>query len=434
MSSDPILGERGAAAPPGEQELGRALAAARDAAARMDADAPLAPLRARFTLPPDVIYLDGNSLGALPATVAADLDDAVRRQWGRDLITSWNVNDWWTLPARLGDRIGAVIGAGPGQVMCGDSTSVQLFQALVGAARLRPDRRVLLTDGQSFPTDQYLADSVGRLLGLDVVRIDPNRLADHLDDSVAVVSLNVVDYRTGEFFDAAAITEAAHAAGAIVVWDLCHAAGAVPVDLDGIGADLAVGCTYKYLNGGPGSPAFIYVARRWQAELDLPLTGWHGHRAPFALEQGYQPAPSAEQARIGTPPLLSMLALDSALSAFDDVSIQDVRAASLALTDQVIAFADAYLGGYGVSVVTPREHARRGSQVSLRMPAAYEVCQALIARGVIGDFRAPDMLRLGLTPLYLRHVDVHDAMLALLEVLDSGEFRDPVYAERAAVT
>jgi kynureninase len=406
----------------------------RAVAVNTDRSDELAFARSRFTLPDKTIYLDGNSLGAMPAVVPAALSDAAVRQWAGDLITSWNDNGWWELPGVVGEQIARLIGAAPGQVVCGDSTSVQLFQALVGAARLRPARTRLLTDGANFPTDQYIADSVGRLLGLEVVRLHPSELANHLDDNTAVVSFSMVDYRTGELFDASEITALAHEKGAVMVWDLCHAAGALPVALDAIDTDLAVGCTYKYLNGGPGSPAFIYVASRLQGTIDLPITGWHGHERPFDLEQTYRPASSIERARIGTPPLLSMLALHSALSAFDGISLDAIRQKSLALTDQLIAFADQKLTEHGVEVVTPRAHIARGSQVSLRMPHAYEVCQALISRGVIGDFRAPDLLRLGFTPLYLRHEDVYDAMTALEDVLASEAYLDPAFADRAAVT
>jgi kynureninase len=399
-----------------------------------DARDPLAAVRNRFALPDGTVYLDGNSLGAMPANVPAAMADALQRQWSQDLITSWNDNGWWTLPARVGDRIAALIGAAPGQVLCGDSTSVQLFQTLVAACRLRPGRTVLLTDGASFPTDQYVADSVARMLELEVIRIHPSEVASYLDDRVAAVSLSLVDYRTGELFDAGSITSAVHAAGATMVWDLCHAAGALPVALDEIGADFAVGCGYKYLNGGPGAPAFIYIADRHQAAADLPLTGWHGHVAPFRLDSHYTPADSVERARIGTPPLLSMLALEAALKAFDGVSLDAIRQKSLSLTDLVIDYADTVLAGLNVEVVTPREHEHRGSQVSLRMPMAYEVCQALIARRVIGDFRAPDLLRLGFTPLYLSFVEVFDALEALREVLTSRSYADPAYAQRHAVT
>lgn len=403
-------------------------------AANLDANDELAEFRGLFSIPPGVVYLDGNSLGALPAGVPSVLTEVVTQEWGQDLITSWNVHDWWGLPARVGDRIGRLIGAAPGQVMCGDSTSVQLFQALVAACRLRPGRSRILTDGGGFPTDQYLADSVAELLGLTVTRLHPSELAAQLSDDVAVVSFSQVDYRTGELFDLGPVTQAVHAAGALMLWDLCHSAGALPVGLDDAEADFAVGCTYKYLNGGPGAPAYIYIADRHLSSARLPLTGWHGHQTPFALNQDYIAAPSIERARIGTPPLLSMAALSAALDVFEDVQLSAIRAKSLALTSYLIDFAQARLAEHGVSVVTPTEPTRRGSQVSLRMPGAYEVCQALIERGVIGDFRAPDMLRLGLTPLYLSFADVHSALITLEDVLVSGSWREPRFAVRSAVT
>jgi kynureninase len=404
----------------------------RDDAVAADAADPLGYVRARFHLPEHGVYLDGNSLGALPVAVSAALEDTVDRQWGRDLITSWNANGWWTLPARVGDRIGALVGAAAGQIMCGDSTTIQLFQAVVALARLNPQRRVIVTDGDNFPTDQYIAGSAARLLGMQLVRVHPAELAQVLDANVALVSFSAVDYRTGTLWDAAAVTAQVHAAGALMLWDLAHAAGALPFELDSIGADAAVGCSYKYLNGGPGAPAWIYLAGRHHPLIDLPLTGWQGHVAPFDLAPGYAPAPGIERARIGTPPVLSMRALDAALDVFDGVAMSDVRAKSLALTELVIRYADAALPA--VEVVTPREPHRRGSQVALRMPFAYEVTQALIARGVIGDFRAPDLLRLGFAPLYLTYQQVWDAMDTLHDVLAKEEWRNPAYAQRAAVT
>ena len=398
-----------------------------------DAADPLQPLRAQFDLPEGVIYLDGNSLGALPTAVPARVADAVSRQWGTDLITSWNDNGWWELPARVGDRIGALVGAAPGQILCGDSTSIQLFQVLTALARLRPDRHVIVTDGAGFPTDQYLADSVARLLGRTVVRISPDRLADVLTPDVALVAFSAVDYRTGERWDAPAITRAAHAAGALVSWDLAHAAGCMPFDLDGLEADAAVGCSYKYLNGGPGAPAWLYVAARHHDALDLPLTGWQGHAAPFDLEPTYRPAAGIERARIGTPSVLGMAALDAALDVFDGVALETIRAKSLGLSRLVIDYADARLPD--VEVVTPRADDRRGSQVSLAMANAYEITQALIARGVIGDFRAPDMLRLGFAAPYLGYAEVWRAMETLREVIESEAWRAPRFARgTAAVT
>ena len=401
-----------------------------DAVAADSAD-PLAFVRERFTLPAGVVYLDGNSLGAMPANVPAAVADAVSRQWGHDLIRSWNDNEWWFLPTRVGDRIGALVGAAPGQVVCGDSTSVQLFQALTGLVRDNPGRTTVITDGANFPTDQYIAESVARAAGLHLVRVSPDELASALDDHTAVVSFSAVDYRTGELWDVESITAAVHRAGARMLWDLAHVAGAVPFALDALGADAAVGCTYKYLNGGPGAPAWIYLPRGRQ-NLDLPLTGWHGHADPFALTAEYSPASGIARARIGTPSILAMLTLDAALDVWNDMSIEAVRAKSLQMTAMVMAFADERLADLGVEVVTPREARRRGSQVALRMPSAYEVTQALIARGIIGDFRAPDILRLGFAAPYLGFAEVWDALQIAADVLESRAYADPAYARTAS--
>jgi kynureninase len=390
-----------------------------------DAADPLASLRARFTVPDGITYLDGNSLGALPAHVPGAVAEAIATQWGQDLITSWN-KAWWELPARIGERIGRLVGAAPGQVLCGDSTSVQLFQAVTALARLRPGRNVVLTDAADFSTDRYLAGSAARLVGARCVNVAARDVAEALDQDVAVVALSAVDYRTGELFDAPGITSAVHEAGALMLWDLCHAVGAVPFALDAIGADAAVGCSYKYLNGGPGAPAWVYFAERHHRALDLPLTGWQGHANPFAFAPGYEPAAGIGRARIGTPPVLSMVALDAALDVFDDVSVDGIRAKSLRMTQLVMDYARTL---DGVEVMTP---ARRGSQVALRMSAAYEVTQALIARGVICDFRAPELVRLGFAPLYLTYTQVWDAMDTLRDVLESGTFRDPSYARGTA--
>lgn len=403
-----------------------------EAAAAADAADPLAFARDRFAVPEGVVYLDGNSLGPLPAHVPAAVADAVERQWGHDLITSWNRNDWWGLPARVGDRIGALVGAAPGQVICGDSTTVQLFQALTSLARHAGLRRSLVTDGANFPTDQYIAESVARILGMNVVRVSPADFENALDVDTAVVSFSAVDYRTGELWDVRGITEAAHARDVAVLWDLSHVAGALPFGLDELGADAAVGCSYKYLNGGPGAPAWIYLPRRQQDLADLPLTGWQGHAAPFDLDATYVAAPGIARTRIGTPPIVSMLALEAALDVWDDVDLGVLRTKSLALTDLVLDYAERHLHDHGVEAVTPREHDRRGSHVSLRMPHAYEVTQALIARGVIGDFRAPDLVRLGFPALYLRHAEVWSAMETLRDVLEQRTWDDPAFARTSA--
>ncbi|MEV7414803.1 kynureninase [Streptomyces sp. NPDC089919] len=406
-------------------------------AADLDSADPLAHVRDRFTLPKGVVYLDGNSLGALPTAVPAAVEDAVHRQWGTDLIRSWNANGWWEAPLRTGDAVGRLIGAAPGQVVAGDSTSVQLFNTLLAAARLRPGRRLLLTDPDHFPTDQYIADSVGRLLGLEVRRVPAREAGAVLaaeGGQVAVAAYAPVDYRTGELHDMAALTAAAHAAGALVHWDLCHAAGALPLQLDAITADFAVGCGYKYLSGGPGAPAFAYVAHRHQQDFDHPVTGWHGHAEPFAMSGGYAPAPGIARARIGTPPLLSLIALEAALTAYDGVDMADVRTKSLSLTGFFQECADRLLDGLGFTPVTPREDARRGSQVALRHPEAYPLVAALTESGVIGDMRAPDLLRFGFNALYLTHTDVLHAVQTLRHIASTGAHRADRFQQRPTVT
>lgn len=388
-------------------------------AGKLDAQNALAHTRERFLIPPDLVYLDGNSLGVLPAAVPAAVDDAVRRQWGTGLISSWFDEDWWEAPLRIGERIGALLGAAPGQVVAGDSTSVQLFNTLMAAARLRPERRVLLTDPGHFPTDAYLTDSVADLLGLDVRRVPasgvPATLAE-IGDDVCVVSYPIVDYRTGERWDLPGITRAAHAAGAVVVWDLCHGAGAMPIGLDEAEVDFAVGCTYKYLSGGPGSPAYAYVAARHQDAVRHPLTGWHGHADPFAMQDTYKPAEGIARARIGCPPMLSLLTLEAALTAFDGVDLSELRAASLSLTGFFIECCDALLAVRGFDVVTPRAAEHRGSQVALRHRDAVRLVPELAQRCVVCDKREPDILRFGFNALYNTHGDALTAVITLLDL------------------
>lgn len=377
-------------------------------AAKLDGLNPLAHTRERFLIPPNLVYLDGNSLGVLPAAVPAALDDAVRRQWGQGLISSWFEEGWWQAPLRIGDRIGALLGAAPGQVVAGDSTSVQLFNTLMAAARLRPDRSVLLTDPGHFPTDAYLTDSVARLLGLEVRRVPPRDAAAALAEfggEVCVVSYPIADYRTGELWDLRGLTRAAHDAGAVALWDLCHGAGAMPIGLDEAEVDFAVGCTYKYLSGGPGSPAYVYIATRHQGAVRHPLTGWHGHADPFAMQDAYTPAEGIARARIGCPPMLSLLALEAALTAFDDVDLRQVRAASLSLTGFFIECCDSLLAAEGFGVVTPRAAGHRGSQVALRHPDAVRLVSELAGHGVVCDKREPDILRFGFNALYNTHAD-----------------------------
>ena len=401
----------------------------------LDAADPLADLRQRFLLPEDVVYLDGNSLGPLPAAVPPTLEFAVRQQWGTGLIRSWNSHAWWEAPLRVGDTIGRLVGAAPGQTVVGDSTSVQIYNALTAAARLRPDRPLLATDPDHFPTDRYIAASVARTHGLEVRAVTPEALPAFLaseGERVAVAAYAPVDYRTGELFDMAALTAAAHAAGALVLWDLCHAAGAFPIELDALGVDLAVGCGYKYLSGGPGAPAFLYVAQRHQAGFDPALTGWNGHARPFDPTEEYQPAEGIGRARIGTPPMLALLALEAALTVFADVDLARVRAKSLSVTGFFLDCALALLPGF--EVVTPREPERRGSQVTLRHPEAYALVQALAARNVIGDMRAPDLLRFGVNALYVSHSDVLRAVTCLREVVAEGAHLPYRTQQRSAVT
>ena len=390
-------------------------------AAALDAANPLRHCRDRFLLPEGTAYLDGNSLGALPAAVPEAMQDAVKRQWGGGLIGSWFAEDaaWWSLPQRLGDRIGRLLGAAAGQTVVGDSTSVQIFNTLIAAARLRPGRPLLLTDAGHFPTDGYLADSVGELLGLEVRRVAPGELRQALADDgerTAVVAFPAVDFATGESWDVPALTAAAHEAGALVVWDLCHAAGALELDLDGWDVDFAVGCTYKYLSGGPGAPAFAYAARRHHDSMRQPLTGWTGHADPFAMRATYEAAAGVGRARIGTPSVLSMLALEAAIGAFDGVDPATMRAQSLSLTGFFIECCDELLDGLGFEVLTPREPERRGSQVTLRHPDAAKLVPAAAERGVVGDKREPDLLRYGFNALYNTHAEALRAAKVLAEI------------------
>jgi len=399
----------------------------------LDARSPLAGCRERFVLPDDVIYLDGNSLGALPRSVPGRVADAVTEEWGNGLIRSWNDAGWIELSRRVGARIAPLVGASPDDVHVGDSTSVSLFKTMVAALRMRPGRRVLVVEPSTFPTDGYIASGVARLTGAELRWCDPADPLASVDDDVALLALTHVDFRTGAMFDLPGITAGAHARGALVQWDLCHSVGAVPVDLTGAGADLAVGCSYKYLNGGPGAPAFTWVAPGLQGQLDQPITGWMGHARPFAMERDFDPLPGIAQMASGTHPVLALSALDAALDAFDGVSMSDLRAGSLSLTDLFLSLvADRF--GDDLPTVTPTEHDRRGSQVSLRHPEAYGIVQALIGRGVIGDFRDPDIARFGFAPLYVRHVDVYDAVEHLAAVLGGHEHLDPSYAQRSAVT
>lgn len=400
----------------------------------LDAADPLAGKRAEFLLPEGVIYLDGNSLGPLPAGVPARVEDLIRRQWGEDLIVSWNKHGWMDLPGKVGNRIARLIGAEAGSVISADSTSVNLFKLVCAALALNPGRMTVLSDSGNFPTDLYIAGSAAALMaaGVSLRVVAPEDVLDAIDGDTALVMLTGVDYRTGRMHDMADITAAAQAKGALMLWDLAHSAGAVPVDLSGCNADFAVGCAYKYLNGGPGAPAFLYVAPRHHAAARSPLSGWLGHEAPFAFDLDYRPAEGIGRFICGTPNMLSLAALDAALDVWDDVDMQVIRAKSRALGDNFIRLVEQECEGFALG--SPRDSAWRGSQVSLRHPEGYAIVQALIARGVIGDFRAPDVLRFGFSPLYVRHVDVWDAVAHLKAVMATGEWQRPEFRTRAKVT
>ncbi len=400
-----------------------------------DAADPLAGRRDAFDLPAGLIYLDGNSLGPLVRASAARVDAVVADQWARGLVTSWNTAGWMDLPLAVGDRIAPLIGAGPGEVAAMDTLTIVLAKAIGAALELRPERSTVLTDAANFHTDLYILEAMARRARrpLRVRALDREDLLGALDESVALVMLTHVDFRTGEMLDLPGLTARAHQAGALMLWDLAHSTGAVPVDLAGADADFAAGCTYKYLNGGPGSPAFLWVAPRLVADVANPLPGWLGHARPFDFESAFTPAPGIRGLVTSTPSILALAALDGALDVFDGVDLAAVRAKSLALTDLFITLVEERLPG-ALSLVTPRDHARRGSQVAWRHPAAFGIVQALIARGVVGDFRAPDIARFGFAPLYVRFVDVLDAVEHLAAVLEGGEHLDARYATRPAVT
>jgi kynureninase len=406
-----------------------------DAISALDASDPLRELRERFVLPDGVIYLDGNSLGPAPKAALVHLGRAALDEWAQHLIKSWNTADWFTLPQRLGEQVGRLIGAAAGETVVTDGTSINLFKALHAGLALKPGRHVVVAEAASFPTDLYVAESVAaskpqaqlRLEGVDGPTIE-----SLIDEHTAVVLVNHVDYRSGALRDMPALTRRTHDAGAVIVWDLCHSAGALPVDLNGANADLAVGCTYKYLNGGPGSPAFVFAAQRHHDKLHQPLSGWWGHAHPFAFERGFRPNAGMHRMLVGTQPILSLRALEGALEIWRDVDMAALRRKSIALTDLFIALVEGQC--QGVELVSPRDGRQRGSQVSLAHEGAYAVMQALIERGVIGDFRAPNVMRFGFAPLYTRYRDVWDAAATLADILTSGTWREERYAVRAAVT
>jgi kynureninase len=426
-------------------------------AAALDAADPLAHCRARFSLPAGVIYLDGNSLGALPHGVAQRLQRAVMQEWGEGLIRSWNDADWYPAPQRVGARIAALVGAKSHEVIACDSTTINLFKVLMAALVARPTRNTLICEEGNFPTDGYIGQSAALLKGKRVVWATQETVEAAIrdvGDDLAAVALTHVHYKTGRMADMARITALAHAHGGAMVWDLAHTAGVIPVQLHDWRVDYAVGCGYKYLNGGPGAPAYVYVREDLIAATEQPLVGWHGHAAPFAFEQQYRPHAGIDRMLVGTAPQLSLIALEEGLKAYDGVSMAAVRTKSEALTTLFIRLFDEVFGAaagastdaaaaertthaqerQSFGLATPREAAARGSQVSLTHASGYAIMQALIARGVIGDFRAPDILRFGFAPLYVTFTDVAHAIRHLHEVMESNEWREPRFAQRKAVT
>lgn len=404
--------------------------------AALDAADPLRAFRERFQLPEDVIYLDGNSLGCLPKATQGRLADVVQREWGEGLIGSWNSAGWVDAPQRMGDKIARLIGARTGEVVACDSTSVNVFKALCAALSVNPGRSTLLSERGNFPTDVYMMQGLEALTGRRIVArlVDAEEIADAIDDDTAAVLLTEVHYRTGRIRDMAATTAAAHARGALAIWDLSHSAGAIPVDLNSAGADFAVGCGYKFLNGGPGAPAFLFAAERHQARAQPALAGWFGHARPFDFEDAYQPAEGIRRFLVGTPPILGLAALGVGVDLMLEADMAQLRAKSVALGQLFAERMEPLCDRHGFALASPADPAHRGSQISYAHPKAYAIVQALIARGVVGDFRAPDVLRFGLTPLYTSFADIASAVDILAGVMDAREWDRPAFKVRSAVT
>lgn len=409
----------------------------RDEALALDAADPLARFKAAFDLPPGVIYLDGNSLGPPPTALHGHMTEVTRQEWGQGLVRSWNSAHWIEAPARVGGKIAGLIGAAPNEVIVADSTTVSLFKLAAGALSLRPGRTTILSEAGNFPTDLYALQGLAAWLGPERVRLKtaaPEALLDAIDEDVAAVVLTQVHYKSARRWDLAAVTAAAHAKGALMIWDLCHSAGAIAVDLAGAGADLAVGCGYKYLNGGPGAPAFLYVAERHQAAIAQPLSGWMGHAAPFAFEDGYRPAADIRGLITGTPPILGLAALEAGVDLQVQADPAAVEAKGLALCRLFIAEVEGRAADPDLKLIGPREPGQRGLHVAFAHPAGYALVQAMIHRGIIGDFRAPDIARFGFSPLFLGYAEVWDAAHALADILASREWDQPRFRARAAVT
>jgi len=408
----------------------------RQQAVALDDKDPLASFRARFLLPDDVIYLDGNSLGPLTKAAKERLQRVIGEEWGQGLIQSWNAAGWHVMPQTLGAKIAKLIGAKSDEVVCADGTSVNLFKLLSAALQLRPGRRVIVSDDGNFPTDLYVAQGLTKMLGGDheFRLVGADDIPAALDQTVAVLMMTEVDYRSGRLHDMVDLTKKAHAAGALVLWDLCHSAGALPVDLNGAGADLAVGCGYKYLNGGPGAPSFLFVAERHQNHIHPAIAGWHGHAEPFAFEPGYRPADGIDRMLCSTIPVLSIAAFDAAIDVMLEADIGQIRDKSIRLFDLFVNLVETRCAEHGFQLASPRAAAERGSQVSFAHADGYAIMQALIERGVIGDFRAPNLLRFGFAPLYLRYQDIWDAVDALNDIMATETWRQEKYAVRKAVT
>jgi kynureninase len=402
----------------------------------LDRDDPLAEMRERFFLPRGVIYLDGNSLGALPKATPGRLNEVIQREWGERLIRGWNDSGWIEAPQRVGDKIARLIGARPGEVIVADSTSINLFKTLAAALALRPDRRVILSTPDNFPTDLYMAQGLIKQLGLghELRLVRSDELEESLTDEVATLMVTHSNYQSGLILDMPGLTRKAHEQGALALWDLAHSAGALPLDLHAADVDLAVGCGYKYLNGGPGAPAFLYVARRHQASFSQPLSGWMGHAQPFTFVPNYAPAEGIARYLCGTPTMLSLAALECGVDLLLEADMARIREKSLALTTLFIELVESRLRRFGLELATPRDTVVRGSQVSFRHPEGYAIMQALIHDGVIGDFRAPDTMRFGFTPLYLRYVDVWEAVTRLRRILAEKTWDQPAFKRRQKVT
>ncbi|MEZ5757243.1 MAG: kynureninase [Emcibacteraceae bacterium] len=408
----------------------------RDDFIALDNEDPLAPFAEEFNIPEGMIYFDGNSLGAMPKAAMARAKDVIELEWGTDLIKSWNKAGWFTLVQKLGNKVAKLIGADEGEVIYADATGLNVYKLVAAALEQRPDRKIIVMEGSNFPTDNYMVQGLIKQLGRghEIRFAEDGEIMDAIRDDVAVVCLTHVHYKTGHLHDMAAITRKAHDVGALTIWDLCHSAGALPVDLNGSNVDFALGCTYKYLNGGPGSQSFMFVAKRHQGKAVQPLTGWWGHDKPFGFERDYRPRKDIWQFSTGTQPIVSLALSAVGLDIFMHADMNEIRKKSLKLCDLFIALIDERLKGYDFKIVTPRDHARRGSQVSISCENGFAIMQALIADNVIGDFRAPDIMRFGFTPLYVSYVNVWDAVEKLKKIMEEGRWNRPEFKQVGAVT